>query len=320
MLKVPKRRIAFTLIELLVVIAIIAILIGLLLPAVQKVREAANRAKCQNNLKQLGIALHGYHDTMQFFPGCSAPQAGFNTPQCWNAFILPYIEQVNIYNLIATNWDIEPYNVDPTTPAGRAAGTILPIFLCPSANTTSTYNLFAAAPSTTFFNNNAVCHYAAIMGSDRTLTGYASYLGIMSINTKNRIADVTDGTSNTMILGEWSGTVPPQEHPTTYGGQSLCGPILYLGQADNTYVYSSKTITYPPNSPYFYNYVGVTGTPAPVAQPESLCTQGALKSRHTGGINIVLADGSVRFISNSIDMTTFKNLADRADNNVLGDF
>src|SRR5437763_6025817 len=125
-----SRRVGFTLIELLVVIAIIAVLIGLLLPAVQKVREAASRAKCQNNLKQLGLGLHAHHDALGGFP--PGKQDGTNVPvHTWTPFVLPFIEQQNLYNRydFTKNWDAAPNDVNGT----GVIQTRVVTFLCPSA-------------------------------------------------------------------------------------------------------------------------------------------------------------------------------------------
>jgi prepilin-type N-terminal cleavage/methylation domain-containing protein len=181
---------AFTLIELLVVIAIIAVLVGLLLPAVQKVREAATRTQCQNNLKQLGLALHGYHDARGHFP----PAAEYDgnpdvvaAVNCINAFglLMPYYEQGNLHNL----WD---FRVNHNHPNNRAAaGTPLKLLFCPARRAPKVNGAYAAGD------------YALSAGTGLiTSTSPAELKGVFNANSRVRFADITDGSSNTFAVGE----------------------------------------------------------------------------------------------------------------------
>ncbi len=215
---IPRRRscrLGFTLIELLVVIAIIAVLLGLLLPAVQKVREAAARMSCQNNLHQIGLALHNYHDTQRSFPSgfvCLQPQANpdYTSPGWgWAALLLPYIEQGNLAQQINFTLPIE----DPSNLAARTM--ILKLYVCPSDRSTGVLTIFdkgnvSLAQAAT--NSYAACHGVGI-DLDEELDDFN---GMFSRNSHVRFADVTDGTSNTLAIGErgafftraaWAGAV-----------------------------------------------------------------------------------------------------------------
>src|SRR5262249_6832513 len=196
-----RRRSAFTLIELLVVIAIIAILIGLLLPAVQKVRDAAARLQCQNNLKQIGIALHCYHGTFESLPpGYTSRAATVNGPGLgpgwgWAAYLLPHVEQDPVYRQIDFSRDI----TDPVHASVRV--TSLKVFLCPADSPRGpTFAVVNDAGGT--LPTVAFANYVGV-GGTYEVTGFPDTgNGALFRNSRVRFTDITDGTSNTLFVGE----------------------------------------------------------------------------------------------------------------------
>jgi prepilin-type N-terminal cleavage/methylation domain-containing protein/prepilin-type processing-associated H-X9-DG protein len=335
-----KRR-GFTLIELLVVIAIIAILIGLLLPAVQKVREAAARAKCSNNMKQLGLAVHNYEGVYQSLPP-GIVQTGATTTlnrdladyatqvsptnftyanHSFLSVMLPYIEQANVlsasaggYNL-KLNWDAAANQ--PVTSLR------IPTFECPSSPSGKTINPNPVTPTfnpaisdywpTTRGNNVQVVWEAG--GLNLTYPGATGVLGVLSSNARTPIAAITDGLSNTLMVGESTARHEGWAVSTKYNDTSIGGATWGLrgawGQGSNGIVCAG---TRGPITPGVAPAGKVT-TAAHVATAVTVngWNQGELYAFHTGGCNVVLGDGSVRFLRSSISMLALQKLAARAD-------
>ncbi len=291
----PRR--GFTLLELLVVIAIIAILIGLLLPAVQKVREAASRMKCTNNLKQLGLAMHNYHDRQGTFPPASINYGPDGTTPWpivhgWGPFILPDIEQQALYDLY--RWDVAHFH-----PANNPVGaTQLPIFQCPSAEP----NRYATMGPFAYFGTRGACgDYAYTSGVDPALAIGDSRGVLTPAPTPTGFKDITDGTSNTILLTEDAGR-----------------PRLWqAGKAGPDQVVAGGPWT------GFKNGITLRGsTPDGMMKPGPCainCTNDReVYSFHTGGANAVFADGSVHFLKATIDIRILAGLITRAGGEVLG--
>ena len=331
MLPLSKRR-AFTLIELLVVIAIIAILIALLLPAVQQAREAARRTQCKNNLKQIGLALHNYHDTYSRFP-CPFGITGYNAGggERWGhsqwVALLPYMEQGNIYSQWNFNAADEGWNGNQTL----VANAVLPVIKCPSspldgkspniagAQLSHYFGISGAVPRGQFVdwtgindqgtNNPSVAEQA---------WGYTSNRGMMVFGGKN-MSKCTDGTSNTIIEAEISnyvfdttGNVKDDRRPSRRWSWAMGG---LSGWRDWAPQISNVCIRYAPNS----KVLGANGL-VWSGWDDASGSNCPLNSAHTGGVQVALCDGSVRFISDNIDMTTLALLAVRDDGKVVGEF
>jgi prepilin-type N-terminal cleavage/methylation domain-containing protein/prepilin-type processing-associated H-X9-DG protein len=298
--KLPKTapRRGFTLIELLVVIAIIAVLIGLLLPAVQKVREAAARMKCANNLKQLGLACHSYHGDHGTFPPAFIDKGPDGTTPYplvhgWGPFILPYIEQRPLHDLY--RWDVAHFHPE-NNPVGSRH---LKLFQCPSAPEQDRY---ATTGPFEFFRTRGACgDYANTSGVDPALATGDSRGVLTPDPSRARFGDVTDGTSNTVLLPEDAG------RPRLWqAGKS--GPDQVV-----------------PGGPWaaFKNGITLRGsTPDGTMRPGPCainCTNVfEVYSFHTGGANAVFADGTVRFLKADIGIRVFAGLVTRAGGEVVG--
>jgi prepilin-type N-terminal cleavage/methylation domain-containing protein/prepilin-type processing-associated H-X9-DG protein len=268
----PLRK-AFTLIELLVVIAIIAVLIGLLLPAVQKVREAAARAQCVNNLKQIGLACQNYHDARKAFPPGYLATAAYpdTTPGWgWAAFLLPYLEQDNVFTQIDFKQPVQ------SSPAVRA---MLPVFLCPSDTPPAAPFTISDDAGATVTQAAPSC-YAATVGDDASEADGQTGNGVFYRNSKTRIADIRDGTSNTVLAGDraWS-----QVQGIWAGAPE--GGVVRAGPRNP---WSSATATAPVFVLVHNNWVNIL-TDADGGLDD-------FSSAHPGGANVVFADGAVHFI------------------------
>jgi prepilin-type N-terminal cleavage/methylation domain-containing protein/prepilin-type processing-associated H-X9-DG protein len=313
----PRPRAAFTLIELLVVIAIIAILIGLLLPAVQKVREAAARMKCSNNLKQLALGLHNYHDVNGTFP--KLLPASF-TSVSWHALILPYVEQDALGKTILPNAAAYSSGQNANRVAGRWQ---ISVFLCPSY---SEINSGSTIDNITGFGNAYTTHYVGNAGpkgtnpttgaayginyptngqggnaTDGVLPLYPTATGSTAVPgtpAAVTITAITDGTSNTLMIFEvaWRGLeVSPHSLRAWPRGINWTSDANCSKNVTN----AMRTVKY--NNGGNYNDI-------------------SMGSNHTGGCNVALADGSIRFLRESVDLNrVLKPMASRAGGEVIPD-
>jgi prepilin-type N-terminal cleavage/methylation domain-containing protein/prepilin-type processing-associated H-X9-DG protein len=301
-----KRRSAFSLIELLVVMAIIGILVALMLPAVQKVRESASRLKCQNNLKQIGLALQNYHVASQAFPPGYQTQVAPDNSDLgpgwgWAASLLPYMEQSNLWQSIHFDRQI----FDPANAAARMVS--VPSYLCPSdPRARHTFTVVDA-------NGNPICDvahasYTAMNGVLGVSNDAFDNNGAFIRNKPMRIADITDGLSTTLFVGErstnmsnvtWTGAVTNgvvpdlrySDVPDQLANAELA-PALVLSHGSRDHL---------PNNPLVFD-------------------ADATFSYHVQGVNFLFGDGSVRPINNSIDGLVYEALLTRASGEPIMDY
>jgi prepilin-type N-terminal cleavage/methylation domain-containing protein len=308
------RRRGFTLIELLVVIAIIAVLIALLLPAVQQAREAARRSQCKNNLKQLGLAVHNYHDTFLCFPPGNVNNVSAH------ARILPYMDQAPLYQRV--DFNVAYTSAQNTEP--RVAN--VPAFVCPSNVDMLPSGL--GGRNNYYFNAGSGIVYIVSTGG----AGQPANNGIVDAALKFKISDVVDGTSQTALMaekmtGDGNNGVFNEKTDTFRPGTYPNTPDEAMQQCNATNI-TDLTLQ------------GVSNVGAPWLQPYHSTTQyyhvlppngrscmfppGRIattpNSQHVGGLHLLLCDGSVRFVSSNVDLTTWRRVGGINDGQVVGEF
>jgi prepilin-type N-terminal cleavage/methylation domain-containing protein len=289
----------FTLVELLVVIAIIGVLVALLLPAVQAARESARRMKCSNNLKQMGLALHMYHDNLNSFP----PGAFVANNLSWNVLVLPYLEQAALFSQF--NFTTGAFNGAPNQEGpGKNVHSLvrLQAYLCPS----STVDVLATHPSSTLLDGRRTYakHYFGVMGpkSATPAVGYEfdpapagqggfALQGILGRDSKVRLANVTDGASNTLLAGEIS-------KPGGDGASWVRGIAFGTTTSAATGMSSSKNLNFG---------INVLLTPLSANQFNDI----SFSSYHVRGAQFVMTDGAVRYLSDNINSGVYKAAGSR---------
>ncbi|QDU64334.1 Type II secretion system protein G precursor [Planctomycetes bacterium Pan216] len=311
-----KNRRGFTLVELLVVIAIIGVLVALLLPAVQQARESARRMQCTSNLKQMGAALHNYHDAHGKFP----PGFITDTGWAWGSFLLPYLDRMDLYDRLNVNGIMDVRSSNPTL--RDLCRTKLPIYLCPSDSPGSKVSQNPHGPVNilgTGGNQIGLSNYLGISGTFDIRCWSTNVDGIFYFNSAIGIPDITDGTSKTIAIGEravstnntsaarganWAGTSSPS---TKCWDNSGGNPPDHIRFRETTLLATRAGWS-------------LINTPAGY-------TRGA-SSLHPGGANFLLADGAVTFISDVIDssnnsganMSTYQRLGSRNDGKIVDAF
>lgn len=335
------RRRGFTLIELLVVIAIIAVLIALLLPAVQQARESARRTQCKNNLKQLGLAMHNYHDTFNLFPpGNVASRVGGWGPSWW-IFILPYLDQAPVYSSLTFD-GVHPGWSCCGDASGVANGAVMRrakinAAICPSSpldamrdtgggpTTITQYHGITGATDGPGFTNPAsqMALCCGCCGGASIPNGILSGGGMMGPMRAYGIKDATDGTTNVILIGEASDFIYNSAGSKTVAVNGAHG--ILMGSPNLNYParcpgcmferqFNLTTVRYSPNAPAIDNNAAWPGV------GDNYGMNNPLRSAHTGGVHVLLADGSVRFLGDNTDMVTVRGLATRADGARIGEF
>jgi prepilin-type N-terminal cleavage/methylation domain-containing protein len=357
-MKPTSLRKGFTLIELLVVIAIIAILVALLLPAVQQAREAARRSQCKNNLKQIGVALHNYHDVYSTLPNgtTSTDRGGWGIS--WWARILPYTDQSGLFEALQFEGNHPGWTHNTGSLSGHpnnwSAGYIngqaanrnpIPFMLCPSSplpkvhstgggaliNTPHYVGIGGAAngnnphlaafglPNDSFVNAsiNSQWRRTGCCGGDAG--GYGAYGGVLVPTASISFKDIIDGSSNQIMVGEAStygsgAGGQPRNIQGTHGW--LMGSPRNSISAHNERMFNLTFVNYPPNFVTIDGNAGIGGR----GIGSNFGSNNGLYSSHTAAVHVLLADGAVRMVNDTMDMATLRGACTRYDGGQLNDF
>ena len=338
-----RRSSGFTLIELLVVIAIIAILIALLLPAVQQAREAARRTQCKNNLKQIALAIHNYHDTFSVYPfGKGASYTGAPVYARWSqhAMLLPYIEQSNLYNSINFSAPPEtpgmggvinfmPAYVSPTGTNAVASRAVVPMFFCPSDRGVS--DPWAGQNNYAANQGGWLCDRSDSAGAASDNSPSEVQTGVFYFLSRCSSRDMTDGTSNTVFFSErrrGQGRPDPKTDLFVIPHQTSLNATYATCQAINTATATPLTSKWGyswvmgENCCTQYNHVAVpnsnscagTGFPGTMT---NMAMQVSASSLHTGGVQVMMGDGSTHFCSENVDLGVWRAIGSRAGGEVV---
>jgi len=323
---------------LLVVIAIIAVLIGLLVPAVQQAREAARRTQCRNNLKQMGLAFHNYHDAFTVFPpGVLASSAGWGTS--WYIRLLPHLDQAPIYNRLTFSGANHGWAFT-FVPEGNANGQVLRgiklgFALCPSSplepivsnnipiTNAQYYGISGTTDGNGFVNSPESLKNCCNCCVGQEFHGQISGSGILVPNRAISASEITDGTTSTLMVGEasyWVLNAPGGSRNVQING--LHGILMGTNMLSTVEAqtgtfaraYNITTVRYSPNAPV------VNNNPSWPGVGSNFGSNNPLNSAHTGGVHVLLADGATRFLGDSIDMGVLRRLCARSDDQVVGDF
>lgn len=315
------RHSGFTLIELLVVIAIIAVLIGLLLPAVQSAREAARRTQCFNNLKQVGLGLHTFHDAYRRLPPAfataetpgnvnwrSLPQTpGFFEPG-WSFFvsILPFLEENALFEQLNLALPI----MDPVNAVARSEAAVMPLYVCPSDHSPRLIDILDFGPSSsavalagdgTLLTKAPVSSYAGLIGtSDHEHNG--AFDGVFFRNSRVGLGQITDGTAKTICVGERMSRMAE----ATWLGSITGSDVVHADGWCQRLGYPTRSHNYRPANCQTTCHIRSSGPNVPSNSPSGFF------SPHPQGCNFLNADGAVRLITDTVDLATFRALATRA--------
>lgn len=300
------RQRGFTLLELLVVIAVVAILIALLLPAVQKVREAAHRSTCQNNLKQLGLAIQQHHDNFRVLPPARMPDPALKS---WAVFILPFLEQQNVYARYVqdVNWS------DPANQ--QAVNVQIKSLICPSTPDSDRREVLPGGRLTAAVTDyGPVNHVSQELWEGQFIPQPGNAQGALRADEGTPVSEITDGTSNTLLLTEDAG------RPKHYLRGRVPGPASSDPGCSNEKVLSGRVggaAWASDRNPFPLHGYTTDGKKCPGPCPINCTNNNETYSFHIGGVNAVFVDGSVRFLAETIQIPIFSAIVTRAGNEIL---